>query len=538
LEELGPHEDEYKNYLLASNSDLSATHAGYFAQDNSSSDEAIAKEVQEILFEKKKLLAIRTEQGTFNTRRFLFSKWTLKEGWDNPNVFTIAKLRSSGSENSKIQEVGRGLRLPVDEYGNRISNEEFKLNYIVDFREADFAEKLVGEINSDLPRAQWVSDDKLAEVAAKRNVAAEDLFAELLTKKFLDLNKFIKPENCMAFFNEFPEFAGGLRRDKVEDRNKEKPRKIHVRGEVFDKLKLLWEEINRKYILHYENLEAENFLFNEILLLFNQGVFTDTYISSVREVLDTSGQIARANEDGHLQFRIDRPLPYCEFLKRINRQTNLSIRFVHSVILEYAKTNMVDPARINESSVARFVSLFQDWKIENLSGRFSYSKSNIPVQSTALTYADGSPKKEITQGVIGTRFTPETPSEKYLYDVYAFDSPLEKDNLLSGGISDIKVYGKIPRNSISIPTITGQSYSPDFMYLIKTGKGEKILNVIIESKDMDHETSLRGIEKAKIESAKVFFNTLKIDGYSVEFQTQLNNKKIKEILEEVLSAAR
>ena len=56
------------------------------------------------------------------------------------NVFTIAKLRSSGSDISKLQEVGRGLRLPVDECGNRISNEEFTLNYIVDFTEADFAE--------------------------------------------------------------------------------------------------------------------------------------------------------------------------------------------------------------------------------------------------------------------------------------------------------------------------------------------------------------------------------------------------------------
>ena len=151
LPTLNEQEQEYKDYLQASKADLNATHAGYFSQDNSSSDEAIAQEVQEILYEKKKLLAIKNEQGKFNTRRFLFSKWTLKEGWDNPNVFTIAKLRSSGSENSKIQEVGRGLRLPVDEYGNRISNEEFKLNYVIDFTEADFAEELVKEINGDLP---------------------------------------------------------------------------------------------------------------------------------------------------------------------------------------------------------------------------------------------------------------------------------------------------------------------------------------------------------------------------------------------------
>ncbi len=125
---LQPCSPEYRAYLDASKADAFACHAGYFAKDNSDSDDSIAEEVDEILHNKKKLLFIKNEEdGSFNTCRFLFSKWTLKEGWDNPNVFTIVKLRSSGSDNSKIQEVGRGLRLPVDEFGNRISNEEFML---------------------------------------------------------------------------------------------------------------------------------------------------------------------------------------------------------------------------------------------------------------------------------------------------------------------------------------------------------------------------------------------------------------------------
>ena len=200
---------------------MNATHAGYFSQDNSSSDEAIAQEVQEILYEKKKLLAIKDEQGKFITRRFLFSKWTLKEGWDNPNVFTIAKLRSSGSENSKIQEVGRGLRLPVDEYGNRISNEEFKLNYVIDFTEADFADELVKEINGDLPQGFTITDEKLAEVAAKRNMDVDDLFVELLSKKYIDRNKNIKAESIDSFFEEYSEFTVGLQQGKVKTATKE-----------------------------------------------------------------------------------------------------------------------------------------------------------------------------------------------------------------------------------------------------------------------------------------------------------------------------
>lgn len=535
IPQLSEQEQEYKEYLLASKTDIEATHAGYFSQDNSSSDDAIAQEVQEILYEKRKLLSIKDEQGKINTRRFLFSKWTLKEGWDNPNVFTIVKLRSSGSENSKIQEVGRGLRLPVDEFGNRISNEEFKLNYIIDFTEADFAEKLVAEINADLPKGFVITDEKLFEVARNLNIDVEDLFIELLTKKYIDRNKNIKIENSDKFFETYPDFKIGLQSGKVEDRNKKADTKIKIRKAVFDELKSLWEAINSKYILHYEKVEEGNFIFNEVLHLFNQGVFADTYITSSRIELNTTGTVALLREDTGVQFKINNPIPYHQFLKRINRQTNLSIQILHGVLIEYAKNKKISAERINEHSVSNFVKLFQEWKVKKLSGRFSYSKANLPVKATSLTYADGSPKNEITQGVIGTKFIEGTPSMKYLYDVYAFDSPLEKENLLVDGIQEIVVYGKIPKNSIAIPTITGQSYSPDFMYVVKKTNGEKILHVIVETKDVENETSLRGIEKAKIDCAKEFFNQLSIDGYKVEFKTQLNNKRIRAVLDEVLS---
>lgn len=88
-----------------------------------------------------------------NSSFSFFSKWTLREGWDNPNVFTIAKLRTSGSEISKIQEVGRGLRLPVDETGHRLNQDEWqsRLSFLIGYDERDFAQKLVGEINDDSP---------------------------------------------------------------------------------------------------------------------------------------------------------------------------------------------------------------------------------------------------------------------------------------------------------------------------------------------------------------------------------------------------
>ena len=116
--------------------------------------------------------------------RFIFSKWTLREGWDNPNVFQIAKLRSSGSENSKLQEVGRGLRLPVDEYGNRISNEEFYLTYLIDFSEKEFAKQLIDEVNSDTKQVFNIGT-LLEKIAIQRGTTSKNYLLNYYQKIML-----------------------------------------------------------------------------------------------------------------------------------------------------------------------------------------------------------------------------------------------------------------------------------------------------------------------------------------------------------------
>ncbi len=524
---------DYIDYLKASKLDISACHAGYFSQDNTNSDEEIANQINEILFDKKKLLSIKTEDGKLNTRRFLFSKWTLKEGWDNPNVFTIAKLRSSGSENSKIQEVGRGLRLPVDENGNRISNEDFKLNYIIDFTEADFAEKLVKEINDELPKGFVITEEQLQKTAIKLGVNSDDLFTDLLIKKFIDRNKNVVIENSHQFFEEYPDFATGLSNNKVTDRNKVKERKVKIRVAQYSEIKTLWEAINQKYLLFYEKIENDNYLKNELVSLFKNGVFVDVIISSKREILNTSDGLMILNESSGNQYKIIKRLGYGEFLKKINKQTNIPIQLLNQALIEFSEINKIEEDKINEFSVANFVSKFNDWKINNLQGKFSYIKSNIKINATALTFANGTPKLEITQGVIGTNFVEGTPVEKYLYDTFAYDSPLEKANILEQ-VSEVVVYGKIPRRSISIPTITGQSYSPDFMYVVKKSDGNKILNIIVETKDVKNESDLRKIEEVKINCAKEFFKQLAIDGYSVAFHEQIGHTKMKQIVDDVL----
>ena len=531
---LTEHDTEYRAYLEASLADISACHAGYFSQDNSDSDEEIAKEVDAILNGKKQLLSFRNADGTYNTLRFLFSKWTLKEGWDNPNVFTIAKLRSSGSENSKLQEVGRGLRLPVDENGNRISNEEFQLNYIVDFTEADFAQRLVDQINGEIPQASVITEERLAQVAQKLGMSADDLFDELYDKRYIDRHNNIRPETRTQFFEEYPAFASGLSEGKVKDRNKIKPKPIKIRKAVYDEMREFWERINQRYMLFYD-ADLDTDMAEVALSLFEKpGVFTDVVMTSGRDIVHSDGTQMSTTTGTGVQYTIMRPIPYGTFLTRIMRVTSIPIKALHKAMVAYSKKHgTVDAKYINENSASAFCAEFQSWKVSELQGRFRYVKSNTPCGATALTYADGTPREEIAQGRIGTKIVPGTPSSKYLYDAFAYDSPLEKDNI-AADIEEVVVYGKIPRSSIAIPTITGSMYSPDFMYVVKKASGEKELNIVVETKDVEGKDVLRGNEAAKIECARVFFEMLSKEGYTVYFRDQINNKQMAQIINEVL----
>lgn len=538
IDELPDSENEYREYLKASAANISACHAGYFSQDNSDSDEAIAQEVDEILHNKKGLISLYNEDGTYNIRRFLFSKWTLKEGWDNPNVFTIVKLRSSGSENSKLQEVGRGLRLPVDENGNRISNEEFKLNYIVDFTEADFAQKLVDEINGELPMTSVLNTDDLDKVAKARDVDPDDLFTELLLKKYINRNYEIRFENRDAFFAEYPEFTSGVNSNKVTDNNKNKSQQIKIRKAVYSEIKELWERINQKYYLFYDtDLEYE---ISQALhdILRKNDIFGNITVYSQRDEMTTDGKKMCLQEVSGVSYSLKKPLAYNEFIKRINRQTSIPITVIHDAMCKLAAEKAVLPEYINDYSAANIIRSFTDWRIQETQTRFRYARSTQPVTVTALTNKDGSPREMIKQGTVGTMFVEGTPSEKYLFDKIAYDSPLEKDNIMmtGTGIDEVVVYGKIPKSSIAIPTIVGENYSPDFMYVVKKNDGTKELNIVVETKLVENKSTLRGTENAKIKCAEVFFKQLTIDGYMVSFHTQLSNKKVKQIIEEVINA--
>lgn len=534
---------EYVEYLKASYENISRTNAGYFSKDNESSDEAIQMEVNAILRDKEGLLSFKDDEGNWNVQRFIFSKWTLREGWDNPNVFTIAKLRSSGSENSKIQEVGRGLRLPVDEDGNRaeIGQEDFRLNYLVDHTENDFAETLQSEINEGEPNSTNVTS-MIDEVANQMGIDRNSLFFELGSKNYIDMDGNINLEKREQFYKEYPLFRVGVKSGKV---TKGHPEKIGIRKENFDKIKQLWEAINQNYMVQFEPIEddvieqgIEASLTSDI---FERQKFTFAVQNIVKNE-DEEHRVELVKEKAKESYYVvGDKIGYGEFLKKICNRLNIPVGLLHKGIVKFHKKHPDVNIFPTNYSIETFVSNFEDWFISHFEGKYSYRKIPSFVKETLLTDGEGNPKESITQSMIGViesnkeNKVPDT----FLYDKIVFDSPFEETNIIDGEAEAVEVYGKIPKSSIRVPLYFGGTTSPDFMYVVKRSDGSEIVNLILETKDVSKRTDLRGSENAKVLASEKFFNELQKElqesgeNYEITYQAQLNNDKIRTILEKI-----
>lgn len=533
---------EYAAYLQVTLDDIDASCAGYFSQDNNDSDENIANEVKVILHGKKELLSFTHSDGKPNVLRFLFSKWTLKEGWDNPNVFTICKLRSSGSETSKLQEVGRGLRLPVDSVGNRISDTAFMLNYIVDFTEKDFANKLVAEINGELEADQKsplaITSEDIIAVAYKRGLDVNAFFIELMTKGYVDFNKQVVADKFDDLLTDYPEFKdliGGVTR-RIINRNSDRNEKIHVRKARFEELRELWAQLNRKYVLYFDR-EIDRQIEAELpKVIKDKQVFSLQTVESSRKVLEVKDGVAVANEGAHAELTLhNRHYAYNEFLKRASRHTNIPVGMVHKAVCTAAHEGCrITDEMFNDGSLTRLAVAVDDWKCKKLVGYVRYKQADYMAKDTRLTNADGTVKDEVVQTYIGNKSAPGEPPRKYLYDACAHDSGLELQNIKTE-IDEVIVYGKIPSHSICIPTVASSNYSPDFMYVVKKADGTKELNIVIETKAYDKESNISPDEETKISCAEEFFNAMTAGGYAVRFQKQINRIGVKKIINDLMT---
>lgn len=522
----------YKAYLEKTVIDLSATHAGYFSKDNTEKDEAIEKEINEILHDKQAMLDLE------NPRRFIFSKWTLREGWDNPNVFQICKLRSSGSEISKLQEVGRGLRLPVNEYGNRVKDEQFYLNYFVDFTESDFVDKLVNEINQKSGAVSIdetpvsLTENMIKQIIEKYDFADENSLLQklIMEDKVIDFSRKFLQGGFDFIKQNYPRIFEGVNSNKVRKATDPK-KKVVVRTEKYQELKDLWEKLNEKVILEYkfDNEAGFKTLFTEFLKTQKDN-FTSDGINERISKIEIKDNKAVANEPESVYNRKTANISimkYSDFLKELSKILNINISTLHESIID-AGTEI--NKYLNQTTLRIIKQNFDFYLMSQAFDKYSieYKKVSNSIHPTKLTDNKGNVLKEISASDIGVLFSEEDVAKSYFFDELYYDSDLEKTNIKTE-IKEVIVFTKIPKNSIKIPVAGGKSYSPDFAYVLKFKDGEQKLNFIVETKDVNSKDGLRDEEKFKIKHAEEFFG----DKVKIEFKTQFSNNKIVDLIKEI-----
>ena len=329
---------EYHDFLLETKNDLSLAHGGYFAKDWGEPDESAIADEREDILHKERTLSLKKEDGRWNIRRFFFSKWTLREGWDNPNVFTICKLRTSGSEISKIQEVGRGLRLPVDEQGNRLSG-EWRLNFIVGWNEREFANKLVSEINQDakvILNTQTLTAEMIKIICDNRPLSENSLLSQLDKVEIIHRNNDFQEGGYEKLIAMYPELLQAqLKQGKVTSpTTKEKQKKIKLRTENWQKIKSFWQEVSKRYMLFFERIDR-----GEMDQLFYQTLKTEGIFDDNKNIDVVIKQTQKTTEEKIIyiekKLTIANPnligkLQYGEFVKKIAIRTALPVQTIHT----------------------------------------------------------------------------------------------------------------------------------------------------------------------------------------------------------------
>ena len=515
---------EYKSFLEESLRHIEKTHAGYFSGDKE--DKEFQEEVNQILKGKENLLSFKNEKGQWELCRFLFSKWTLKEGWDNPNVFTITKLRTSGSENSKIQEVGRGLRLPVDENGRRISDQEFRLNFIIDWSEKDFADKLLGEIKAECPiKKDAVLTNDILQALVDANYATSPEFAK--AKLLLDgiIDKDDKIIGVSKLEELLPSGWGQLNRRAITVNNKSDSR-VNLRKEKWNQLKDLWKQVVQRYMIRYNELEQselENILKNSV---------KDAFITNVGKIVVENFQIDRnlgklyrekTTKATNMAVGI---LPYGEFLHKLSEQTNVNVNLLNKALCS-VYPNGIDKDKFNEASLFKIVDNFKKEFKNNFAQKFDYNPLDFSADTSLMK--DGNFVDSIPQNILGVNEDNLTPEDNYLYDKIVYDSEPEKKILHTKPQEEVIVFGKLPKSCIKVPKYTGGTTSPDFIYAIKKGNDIKV-NLFVEAKpnDIDKRVS----DKDIVVSQKKFFEKMKNE--KIEWREILSDQNISNIINDLL----
>ncbi len=549
-----PLDENYRAYLERTKEDIKKVHGGYFAKSKKKSDEA--QVIALILKEKEKLLSFDSDL------RFIFSQWALQEGWDNPNVMTICKLAPSHSNITKLQQIGRGLRLAVNDKGERITKEHADFDFvnelvvIVPQVEGDFVGAIQQEISEHSLIKQAFSTEELEKSGVVKKGYYGALFEKLEGLGFgertddenfkltLNQNEFLKKEPELENLKnekylDFEKLKDFLKdrlvgHFRVRNKNERKTEKIKINKENFKKFETLWESLNHQARIAYA-IDSES-LIDEIVKNINSSFNVKSKMVSVtmHKKVETMGNNATTKT-----FERESACVWSlhEFISALSNKVKLSFKSVAKV-LENIDENKFDLIKKNEQeSLRRLEELFLEIIYQNIRDKISYQmrKTTIKDRKNDAFYDEKGEIREFLDGsLVGDKYEIKNSSaqEKCLYENFMqVESEIEKDTIEESNDTKIIVFGKLPK--VKIPVGLNQTYSPDFGYVVENN--DKKVLLVVETKGVENENELRDEEKRKISTAKKFFEALKKQGVNIEYKTKMKKDQLSALINEVLN---
>ncbi|MGL2369089.1 DEAD/DEAH box helicase family protein [Helicobacter pylori] len=547
-------DNNYRAYLERTKDNIQKVHGGYFAKSKKESDEA--QVIALILKEKEKLLSFESDL------RFIFSQWALQEGWDNPNVMTICKLAPSHSNITKLQQIGRGLRLAVNDKGERITKEHADFDFvnelvvIVPQVEGDF----VGAIQQEISEHSLIKQVFSGEELEKSGIVKKGRYGFLLEtleglgfgektddenfKLTLNQNKFLEKEPELEKLKDekyldFEKLKDFLKdrlvgHFRVRNKNERKSEKIKINKENFKKFETLWEGLNHQARIAYA-IDSES-LIDEIITKINASFNVKSKIVSVttHKKVETMGNDAKTEI---FEQKSSCVWSLHEFISALSNKVKLSFKSVAKVLGNIDENKFELIKKNEQESLRRLEELFLEIIYQNIKDKISYQmrETIIKNRKNDAFYDEKGEIREFLDGSLGVdkyEIKNSSAQEKCLYENFMqVDSEIEKDTIEESNDTKIIVFGKLPR--VKIPIGLNQTYSPDFGYVVENN--DKKVLLVVETKGVENENELREEEKRKISTAKKFFEALKKQGVNIEYKTKIKKDQLSALINEVLN---
>lgn len=562
----------YQKYLKSSYSDASAVHKGYFSIDKKTghsidsklkrgsefSDDISAYDL--ILKNKERLLSF--DEPT----RFIFSHSALREGWDNPNVFQICTLKHSDSNTAKRQEVGRGLRLCVNQSGYRmdlqaLGDRVHDINVLTVIASESY-KTFIGDLQSDIKNVLYdrptvATSEYFKGKYVKVNdepvpiddVAANNIEFYLIQNGYVDMERKVTeryredvkngtvaalPEALKPMTEGIHMLIQAIYDDSIlEDMFKnghETKVKDNPLNENFAKREFqnLWKQINHKYAYTVDFDSKE--LIGKAITHINEKLFVSelqyiTTIGQQRSVMDAyelsrGESFFRERSGTHtLKHSKGSQIKY-DLIGKVAEGTVLTRKTVSAILQGIKQENLYMFRNNPEEFIAKVVRLINEQKATMIVEHISYDIIEGKYDSTIFT-------AEKTAQSFDKAFLAKKAIQDYVFTDGSAEKSIERKFVEDLDAADeVCVYAKLPR-SFQIPTPVG-NYSPDWAIAFYEGTVKHIF-FVAETKGTMDSLELRPIEKAKISCAKKLFNemsTSSVKYYNVDsYQNLLNVMK-------------